>query len=181
MAYNEAGCEVLGVALLQKRAIKYSESTAKGTERGQVIAGITLQRYSQIVVPVDTGRLRASAFTAKEGSGFSAKVTVGYTTPYAIYVHEDLDAHHEPGKIAKYLTQPALEHADELREIIRYEARRGDQGSIPQLLPPPLNQHALLPIGPRPGGVKLVGGKVVTYVRKQNSKHAQGGGWRRKR
>lgn len=42
----------------------------------------------------------------------AAQVVVGYTAPYAIYVHEDLQAHHTNGQ-AKFLSEPL--------EVMRYE------------------------------------------------------------
>jgi len=41
--------------------------------------------------------------------GRNASVIVGYTANYALYVHEDMEARHAPGKQAKYLEQPARE------------------------------------------------------------------------
>ena len=45
-------------------------------------------------------------------------VTVGYTQEYAVYVHENLEAQHAPGKQAKFLEQPARELQPELKEMI---------------------------------------------------------------
>jgi hypothetical protein len=52
-------------------------------------AGLFVQRESQRLVPVDTGNLKASAFTRtiKTASG-DVDVLVGYTAAYALYVHE---------------------------------------------------------------------------------------------
>lgn len=62
---------------------------------GLTRAGLWLQRASQQIVPVDTGNLKASAFTRSEGDNTAAvKVFVGYTANYALYVHENLDALH---------------------------------------------------------------------------------------
>lgn len=47
-------------------------------------AGLKLQRESQRLVPVNTGNLKASAFTSLNGRN----VQVGYTAAYAPYVHE---------------------------------------------------------------------------------------------
>ncbi len=41
-----------------------------------------------LLVPVDYGILKASAFTRAEGTGFSTDVRVGFTAGYAAYVHE---------------------------------------------------------------------------------------------
>ena len=79
---------------------------AKGWEDGMERAGEYLLRKSQEIVPVDTGTLKASGYTLTWGYGFDAKFTVGYSAPYAVYVHEDLLAKHKPGQYAKFLERP---------------------------------------------------------------------------
>lgn len=115
---------VTGVKEIIKRIHTVKGEKAKGMERGLVKGGLHLQKKSQQVVPVDTGKLKNSAFTRKEGSGFSTKVTVGYTASYGIYVHENLEARHKPGKIAKFLEKPARQERDAIIDIIRREAQR---------------------------------------------------------
>lgn len=103
-------------------------------ERGATLAGLTLQRASQLKVPVDFGVLKNSAFTRKEGIGLSASVIVGYTASYAVYVHENVEMkgkglpRKKPSKgrywdpqgrgQAKFLEEPARSMARELRNII---------------------------------------------------------------
>ena len=101
--------------------------TARGMERGLMKAGLFLQRESQKIVPVDTGTLKNTAFTRKKDgtSGFETEVVVGYRTDYDIYVHEDLDAKHKPGKYAKFLETPSYGFRDEMIAIIRREAKKG--------------------------------------------------------
>lgn len=99
---------------------------AKGCERGLKRAGLMLQRASQKLVPIDTGNLRASAFTRAEGSGFETVVTVGYTASYALFVHEDLPAKYSPhkykrGRQSKFLEQPARELGPQLAAIVKEE------------------------------------------------------------
>ena len=62
-------------------------------------------------VPVDTGALRSSGFVSQPRieSG-SVTVDMGFNTPYAIQVHEDLTAYHPHGE-AKYLSKPLLKAA----------------------------------------------------------------------
>ncbi|GAG45176.1 unnamed protein product, partial [marine sediment metagenome] len=50
---------------------------------------------------------------------FDADILVSYSTDYAVYVHENLNARHKPGKSAKYLEKPAREKKSELIKIIR--------------------------------------------------------------
>jgi hypothetical protein len=53
-----------------------------------------------------------------------ASVVVGYEAEYAIYVHEDLNAHHDVGQ-AKYLEEPARTYARQIRDIIAQRLREG--------------------------------------------------------
>lgn len=48
----------------------------------------------------------------------NASVLVGFSQRYAIYVHENMNAHHPVGQ-AKFLEQPARELASELAGIIK--------------------------------------------------------------
>lgn len=88
----------------QKRALK------KG--------GLFVQRESMKLVPVRTGNLRGSAFTRQDGDN---DVLVGYTANYAVFVHEDLNATHKPGKTAKFLERVIREKKLEIIEVIKEE------------------------------------------------------------
>jgi hypothetical protein len=61
---------------------------------------------SQQIVPVDTGTLRNTGVVEPPKDG---TVLIGYggpATPYALTVHEDLEAGHKEGKTAKFLERP---------------------------------------------------------------------------
>lgn len=58
--------------------------------RGLMEAGLKLQGASQRRVPVDTGNLKASAYTRRAPSG-ALEVEVGYTSAYAVFVHENME------------------------------------------------------------------------------------------
>jgi hypothetical protein len=82
-------------------------------------------------VPVDTGALRASGFV--EGPDQTGTVTLGFggvAAPYAVIVHEDLQARHLVGG-PKYLEQPLKLSLGLTRELIRdrgnWAVRRGIQ------------------------------------------------------
>ncbi len=113
---------VTGVGTVVKRLMTAKSEVASGMERGLVKAGLMLQRASQQLVPLDTGALKNSAFTRKVGSGFSTDVQVGYTQEYAVFVHENLEAHHPIGQ-AKFLEQPARDLRPDMIALIRAEAR----------------------------------------------------------
>lgn len=53
---------------------------------GLMAAGLYVQGEAQKLAPVDTGNLRASAYTRKAGEA----VEIGFTAAYAIFVHENL-------------------------------------------------------------------------------------------
>lgn len=50
---------------------------------------------------------------------------VGYTASYAIYVHENLTAHHKPGKSAKFLEIPLRQLHDTFVEMIKVDLKAG--------------------------------------------------------
>lgn len=54
-------------------------------------------------------------------------VVVGYTASYALYVHEDLQAHHYAGRTAQFLIRPfrELNNTGELRNVLTAARKRG--------------------------------------------------------
>lgn len=83
-------------------------------------AALTLQAEAQALCPVDTGALRASAFTRRDNQNDPNVVqyTVGFTQYYGIYVHEMPG----PFKVGqpKYLEEPARKMARELGDFIEF-------------------------------------------------------------
>lgn len=90
----------------------------KGLRKGLFTAGLFLQRESQKIVPIEFAVLKNSANTRPEGTGAKTSVVVSYGTDYAVFVHEDLEARHKPGKQAKFLEQPLRDHRERIREIV---------------------------------------------------------------
>jgi len=93
----EASVQMLGDRVLRALAAEvYREGT-------NIIAA------SQPLVPVATGTLRGTAYvTIPDIQGNKVTVHIGYggpSAPYALYVHENMMAHHPVGQ-AKYLEQP---------------------------------------------------------------------------
>lgn len=56
--------------------------------------------------------------------GGKDRLTVGYSAPYAVYVHENLEVHHVKGQ-AKFLEEPARTKRDDMVMIIREEMKAG--------------------------------------------------------
>ncbi len=72
-------------------------------ERGLIEAGKYLREESRKIVPVQTGKLKASAFLPRNvgGKGLKADIIVGYSgCDYGIFVHEDLVAQAPPARAA---------------------------------------------------------------------------------
>lgn len=100
----------------------YGEKAAASLGRALYLEGQRIINESKPLVPVDTGALRASGYVEPPVTqGRVITVTLGYGGPaaqvnpksgestegYAIYVHENLEAHHPVGQ-AKFLEQPFL-------------------------------------------------------------------------
>lgn len=114
---------VTGISSVITKLRRAHSTIASGFAKGLKEAGLKLQRESQKIVPVDTSDLKGSANTRNVGGkGFDADVVVSYNTEYAVYVHEDMNAKHKPGKSAKYLEKPARENKKELIDIIKRKA-----------------------------------------------------------
>lgn len=73
----------------------------------------------------------------------TGNVIVGYQTSYAIYVHENLTAHHNVGQ-AKFLEQPARTTQNQLADLVKREMRNGVAGGRNITL-----KQALLKVGLR--------------------------------
>jgi hypothetical protein len=111
-------------------------STAAKAERALTKAGNFLLRESKKKVPVEFGKLKASGYVRKKGSGFKTVITVGYTAPYAAAVHEKvlmklkgkprrpspphIGRYWDPqGRAqAKFLEEPARTYQPDLRKIV---------------------------------------------------------------
>lgn len=119
--------ELKGTTVLIKNLNDAKVRASKGLERGLAKAGHFLLMKARELAPVDTGKLWESGFVLKQGYGDKTKITVGFNTPYALIVHEDLDAKHAEGKSAKYLEIPTRLYADEIQKIIADEVRKWNE------------------------------------------------------
>jgi hypothetical protein len=71
------------------------------------------------LIDVLDGRRREAARFAR------LRLAVGYSAPYAVYVHENLQANHPNGGQAKFLEAPARMHAREIRRTVTRALRGG--------------------------------------------------------
>lgn len=89
------------------------------TIEGLLEAGFKVLAVAQERAPVDTGNLKGSGFVRKEGK---LGVSVGFSAAYAIYVHENLEAHHDTGQ-AKFLESALRDNRDAIIRILQAKAR----------------------------------------------------------
>ena len=110
---------VMGVTALMSRLNKTKEETPTAMDKALYAEALAIFRKSQRLVPVGPigdptykgapGTLKASGVIEGPVNG---EVLIGYggpAAPYAIYVHEDPDAKHKPGKSYKFLEIPFME------------------------------------------------------------------------
>jgi hypothetical protein len=112
--------KVIGVDKVAPKLKAMSEAHGRAFNRALRRAGLLVQRAAQEKTPVDTGILRKSARTEASGAGFKTEVSVSFSSAYAIYVHEDLEANHEVGE-AKFLERAAMEKKKEVLDLIKNE------------------------------------------------------------
>jgi hypothetical protein len=118
------------------------QAIGNGMNRGLRLAGLALQAESQLLVPVEFGNLKASAFTRAKGGFANMEVTVGYTAAYAMFVHENVamklkgeERRPSPPHIgrywdpagrgqAKFLEQPFRASTDRTVDLVMQEIRK---------------------------------------------------------
>jgi hypothetical protein len=117
--------KVEGVARLKGKLKKYSERQMEILRQEMHLAGLLIQRESQIICPVDTGALRNSARTTTVLKKGQYETTVTYSTTYAIFVHERLDLAHRPPTQAKFLETAYLQNKDAVVARIALKLKQG--------------------------------------------------------
>jgi len=98
---------------------------------GIYMVAAKLLRSSIRMVPVDTGRLRATAYVTLPTMGNHIKCRLGYGTNYAVYVHERTNAHHRPPTRSHYLSIPLQKaRATFVSDVARYARRALESNSF---------------------------------------------------
>lgn len=88
-------------------------------ERGVKAAGEHVLEKAKEQTPVDTGDLRDSGRTRRNGT----KVRISFTDPIAIIVHENQQAEHTRGN-AKFLENAMNSEKDRAAQIVSDEIRK---------------------------------------------------------
>lgn len=96
----------------------YGKQVERSTMGNMRKACLLVRRRSQLEVPVDTGNLRATAFTMVVRIGAMIMGIIGYAAAYAGIVHERTELKHNPGKKAKFLEDPLKASESEIKEIL---------------------------------------------------------------
>ena len=84
--------------------------------RGVAIAAEHVLGEALKLVPIEEHILEVSGTVVTDPANLQAAVV--FDTPYAVAVHEDMTARHDPGRSAKYLETPMAAEAGAVREII---------------------------------------------------------------
>jgi hypothetical protein len=117
-----AGVQLKGLdKLVQQidRGIKPQQQLA----RAVFAEATTVLNEAKKIVPVRDGYLKNSGkVEAPKISPQETSVEVefgGAAAPYALYVHEDPNASHAPGKTYKFLEIPAMAHSDKFARAVK--------------------------------------------------------------
>lgn len=117
--------------LKQLETFANADELLKEISRSQFARANRILNVALRLVPVDFGTLKRSGTVGTpviEGNKVTTEISFGGpAAPYAVFVHEDLDAEHKVGQ-AKYLEIPMLSdrdgYLDDLRKLINEMHRR---------------------------------------------------------
>lgn len=84
--------------------------------RGLLLAAEAVLTEATDTVPIEEGTLQRSGRASVDPQNLRGLVS--YDTPYAVRVHEDMTARHDPGRRAKWLEAAMAENTDMIRQII---------------------------------------------------------------
>lgn len=91
--------------------------------QGVALSGERLLALSAERVPLDQGTLMGSGSVSTPLGADDIVAQVSYDTPYAARLHEHPEYNFQGGRQGKYLEEPALQHKDELLDIIGKQVR----------------------------------------------------------
>lgn len=111
---------VSGVSQVQRLAEKVAKSMlAKAGDALDQAADMILDKADEWV-PVKTGRLKASRGKRRLGWGNKLRVEAGYFgIPYAVYVHENVDAKHAFPTQARFLSRAVFDTRGRRAALVR--------------------------------------------------------------
>ena len=89
----------------------------QAVQKAGLLTGEHILEESNRIVPLEYGDLQRSGHVDQQGD----VVTVGYSTPYAVIQHENLEYNHAPGRSAKYLEKSANNAGPAIEAIFKGE------------------------------------------------------------
>lgn len=113
---KDINIEIEGMDELKAVLQKIPEAVRDAAENSFRKSILDLQGKAQILAPIDLGDLRGSAYSDVGFTEWGLEAVVGFTEPYALLQHEDMEFNHPKGGQAKYLEQPLKEN------IVQYTA-----------------------------------------------------------
>jgi len=108
-----------GIPEFLARNQKTREVAGPAVEAALIEVGELILEESNKLCPIVTGDLRESGEVQQSGHGFATRIRVVYTASYAVYVHENLDAYHEPPTQAKFLEETLRRNRKDIQRAIR--------------------------------------------------------------
>ncbi len=102
----------------KKNLAKATASMREGAVTAVKLSVALIKTESQKKTPVDLGNLKAGHYGRTHRKAKSVVGEVGAVAEYAIYVHEDLEAHHPTGE-AKFLERAIDESRPKIRDILK--------------------------------------------------------------
>lgn len=109
---------------MKDKARKLQESLRQGMLNGVDRWDIETMKLSASRTPVDTGDLLDSRYVEDAHFvGDEVRANMGYTAPHALFVHEDLEAHHPNGQ-AKFQESAMNDRLDLLQPTIAEEIQK---------------------------------------------------------
>lgn len=102
---------------------KLLPETRASAARGLLLAAEHVLQVSNTHVPIEEGTLERSGVASVDS--INLKAAVSYDTPYAVRQHEDMTAHHDEGRTAKYLENAGNSEAPTIGRLIAAEIKRG--------------------------------------------------------
>lgn len=116
---------------LKQRLEKIKAAIHEDLDKGLNLAALALQAAAQQKCPVDTGALRASAYTRKEGTVDKIEYKIGFSQYYSVYVHEMVNANFKVGQ-AKFLEEPFMLMKKELGDLVIATLKSGNNNIPPE-------------------------------------------------
>lgn len=107
---KDVNIEIEGMDELRAVLQKIPEAVRDAAEASFRKSILDLEGKARELAPIDLGDLRGSAYSDVGFTTWGLEAVAGFTEPYALLQHEDMEFNHPKGGQAKYLEQPLKEN-----------------------------------------------------------------------